>query len=125
MNNILSGFFTVVIIFVFTGCDTDIKIDNYKSNEILAVTIEIEDDIEIEKITLNSNKSLNTDSISLIEIGEKKIFDLKCPQKGEGTFSVCVFTKSDTLCSAEIYAEGGYRPKLKLKAGKFEVMEWF
>ena len=121
MLKILSGHLTVICVFVFTGCDTDFKIDNYKSNEILAVTLEIEDDIEIEKVTLKSGDGKYSESISRFEFGEKKTLTLKCPQKGEGTFSVCAYTKSDTVCTEEIYAEGGYRLKLKLKANKIEV----
>jgi hypothetical protein len=107
-----------------TACSSDDKIEGYKSHEILVVKLDIEDDLPIEKITLRSSYGQFTDSISRQEIGNKKTIKLKCPQKGEGTFSICVFTNKDTICSKDSYIEGGYRPRLKLKNNKFETVEW-
>lgn len=107
------------------SCKSSDKIEGYKSNEILVVKLDIEDDLTIEKITLRSSYGQFTDSILRKEIGNEKAFKLKCPQKGEGTFSICVFTNQDTLCSKGTYIEGGYRPRLKLKNKKFEMLEWF
>ncbi|MBK8984434.1 MAG: hypothetical protein IPM38_19470 [Ignavibacteria bacterium] len=125
MKKLLIRYLLIVFTSAFIGCDSDEKIENYKSHEILIVTLEIEDDTAIEKVTLQSSHGQFTDSILQNEIGNNKSIKLKCPQKGEGTFSICVFTKEDTLCSEESYAEGGYRPKLKLKDNKFETLEWF
>lgn len=107
-----------------TACNSDDKIAGYNSHEILVVKIDIEDDLTIEKITLRSSYGQFTDSILGREIGNEKTIKLKCPQKGEGTFSICVFTNKDTLCSKDSYIEGGYRPRLKLKNNKFETIEW-
>jgi hypothetical protein len=116
----------LVLIFVvaLTACNSDDKIGGYKSHEILVVKLDIEDDFPIEKITLRSSYGQFTDSILRQEIGNKKTIKLKCPQKGEGTFSICVFTDKDTICSKDSYIEGGYRPRLKLKNSKFETIEW-
>ncbi|MEQ1734138.1 MAG: hypothetical protein ABL940_10715 [Bacteroidia bacterium] len=121
-------FFILLVFISITGliaCNSDDKIEGYKYREILVVTLDIEDDLTIEKITLHSSFGQYTDSISRKEIGKKKTIKLKCPQKGEGTFSICVFTDKDTLCSKGSYIEGGYRPRLKLKNNKFETLKWF
>ena len=116
----------LVLIFAtaLTACNSDDKIEGYKSHEILVVTLDIKDDLTIEKITLHSSYGQFSDSILRKEIGNKKTIKLKCPQKGEGTFSICVFTNKDTLCYKGDYIEGGYRPQLKLKNNKFETVEW-
>ena len=121
-----TNFRLLVLIFVvaLTACNSDDKIEGYKSDEILVVKLDIEDDFPIEKITLRSSYGQFTDSILRQEIGNKKTIKLKCPQKGEGTFSICVFTDKDTICSKDSYIEGGYRPRLKLKNNKFETIEW-
>ncbi len=128
---------TVPALFILTtlllaACNSDLsydKIEGFKYGEILVVILDLEDTLEIEKITLKSSHSKFIDSVSKKEIGNKKTIKLKCPQIGEGAFSVCVFTKKDTLCSKDSYVEGGYRPKLKLrkdlKNNKFEVVEYF
>lgn len=123
--------FFILTTILLTACNPDLsydKIEGFKYSEILVVTLDIEDTLKIEKITLKSSYSKYTDSIIGKEIGNKKTIKLKCPQIGEGTFVVCVFTKKDTLCSKDSYIEGGYRPKLKLKKdlknNKFEVVEW-
>lgn len=111
-------------LFILTSCNSDDKIKGYKSHEILVVKLDIEDDLTIEKITLRSSYGQFTDSILGTEIRNKKCIKLKCPQRGEGTYSICVFTNKDTLCSKNSYIEGGYRPILKLKNNKFETIEW-
>ena len=108
---------------VLTACNSDDKIEGYKPNEILVVKIDIEDELKIEKITLRSSYGQFTDIILGKEIGNKKSIKLKCPQIGEGTYSICVYTDIDTICSNDSYIEGGYRPRLKLKNNKFETIE--
>ncbi len=117
-------FLGLIFTVALTACNSDDKIEGYKSHEILVVKLDIEDDLPIEKITLRSSYGQFTDTITLQEIGNKKTIKLKCPQKGEGTFSVCVFTDKDTICSKDSYIEGGYRPRLKLKNNTFETIEW-
>ena len=125
MKKLIFKLLILISVITMISCNSDEKIEGYKSNEILVVKLEIEDDLKIEKITLRSDYSQFTDSILQQEIGNKKTIKLKCPQKGEGTFSVCVYTKKDTLCSKDSYIEGGYRPQIKLKNNKFETVEWF
>jgi|GEM_PF-1930832 len=124
MRKIIFRLLVLITATALTACNSDEKIEGYKSHEILVVTLDIEDDLTIEKITLRSSYGQFTDSILRQEIGNKKTIKLKCPQKGEGLFSICVFTNKDTLCSKDSYIEGGYRPRLKLKNNKFETVEW-
>lgn len=122
-----NAFFKLLVLIsatALTACNSDDKIEGFNSHEIVVVQLDLEDNLPIEKITLRSSYSLFTDSISRQEIGIKKSIKLKCPQIGEGTFSICVFTNKDTICSREDYIEGGYRPRLKLKNNKFETIEW-
>jgi len=123
MKRILLYILTIFTLIVLTNCNNDEKIEGLKSNEILVVTLEILDDIEINEITLTSNGA--TDKIKEDQIQNKKKIKLKTPQSGEGTFKICVYAKTDTLCSQDSYIEGGYRPKLRLKNNKFETLEWF
>ncbi len=125
MEKIIFRLFVFIFVTALTACNSNDKIEGYKSHEILVVTLDIEDDLTIEKITLRSSYGQFTDSILQKEIGNEKTFKLKCPQKGEGTFSICIYTVKDTLCSKDSYIEGGYRPQLKLKNSKFETIEWF
>lgn len=124
MRKIIFRLLVLIFVVALTACNSDDKIEGYKSHEILVVKLDIEDDFTIEKITLRSSYGQFTDSILRQEIGNKKTIKLKCPQKGEGTFSICVFTDKDTICSKDSYIEGGYRPRLKLKNSKFETIEW-
>ena len=123
MKKILLCILTIFTLTVLTNCNNDEKIEGLKSNEILVVTLEILDDIEINEIILTSNGA--TDKIKGDQIENKKKIKLKTPQSGEGTFKICVYAKTDTLCSQDSYVEGGYRPKLRLKNNKFETLEWF
>jgi len=124
MRKTISRLLILISAIALTACNSDEKIKGYKSNEILVVKLEIEDNLPIEKITLHSSYRQFIDSISKHEIGNNKTIKLKCPQKGEGTFSICVFTNKDTICSKKSYIEGGYRPELKLKNKKFETVKW-
>jgi len=123
MKRIRIYILTIFTLTVLTNCNNDEKIEGLKPNEILVVTLEILDDIDIDEITLTSNGA--TDKIKGDQIENKKKIKLKTPQSGEGTFKICVYTKTDTLCSQDSYIEGGYRPKLRLEDNKFETLEWF
>jgi|SRR5690554_301275 len=122
MKRILIYILTIFTLTFLTNCNNDEKIKGLKSNEILVVTLEILDEIEINEITLTS--SGGTDKIKGSQIENKKKIILKTPQSGEGTFEICIYTETDTLCSQDSYIEGGYRPKLRLKNYKFEILEW-
>lgn len=105
------------------GCSHDEKIEGLKSNEILVVTLEIADDIDVEEIRLIAKEG--TDLVKGDKIRNRRKIKLKVPYKGEGTFTICVYTKTGVICSLESYAEGGYRPGLKLANNRFETVKWF
>ena len=107
---------------VLTNCNNDEKIEGLKANEILVVTLEILDDIKINKITLTSTGG--KDKINGDQIENRKKIKLKTPQNGEGTFKICIYTNTDTLCSQDSYIEGGYRPEVRIKNNKFETLKW-
>lgn len=109
---------------LFTSCiSKDDTIERLKSNEILVISLDISHDIDIKQITLTSTGGI--DKVSANQISNKRKVKLKTPLSGEGIYSVCVFTTTDTICSQENYVEGGYRPKLKLNKRKFEIVEWY
>lgn len=114
---------TIFTLPFLTNCNNEEKIEGLKSNEILVVTLEILDEMDINEISLTSNGG--TDKIKGDQIENIKKIKLKTPQSGEGTFTICIYTKTDTLCSQESYVEGGYRPKLRLKNNEFETLKWF
>lgn len=89
----------------------------------MVVTLDIADDIDVKQIILTA--SGGRDIITRNQIDNKRKVKLKTPQRGEGTFSICVFTETDTLCSQDSYIEGGYRPKLELKNREFKTVKWF
>lgn len=113
----------VTTLIILTSCNSEDKIEGLKANEILVVTLDIADDINIKQVNLTSTGG--TDKILGTQIDNKRKVKLKTPQRGEGTFSICVFTATDTFCSRQNYIEGDYRPKLKLKNSNFEIVEWF
>lgn len=120
--------FRLLVLFTaasLTTCKPGEKTDGYKSNEILVVTLDIEVDQEIEKITLRSDYGEFVDSILQKELNSDSTIKFECPHKGEGTFSLCIYTKRDTVCSNGNYAEGGYRPHLKFKNNKLEIIKGF
>jgi len=115
--------FLFIFYFIFTSCNTNDKIEGLKSNEIIVITVNLEIFDRIEKITLVSK--FGRDSLIQEQIGDKRRIKLKCPMKGEGVYNICVYTEKDTICSNENYAEGGYRPVLKLKEKKIEFENFF
>ncbi len=106
------------------ACNSGETITGYKSHEILVVTLDIEDSVTFNKITLQSSYGKYTDSVLGKKVNNKRTIKLKCPQKGEGTFSLHVITNKDTLYYRGGYIEGGYRPRLKLKNKKIETVKW-
>ncbi len=90
---------------------------------MLVVEIEIEDNLEIEKIILNT--ATGADSILKDDINKNQKLQLETSLVGEGTYSIRIMMSNDTINLPEKYAEGGYRPKLKLKNDKIEVVRWF
>ena len=123
MKRIRLYILTSLTLIILTNCNNDEKIKGLRANEILAVTLVISDDIDVKQITLTSTGG--SDKILGNQIDNKRKVKLKTPQRGEGTYSICVYTATDTLCSQESYIEGGYRPKIRLKNNKFETLKWF
>ena len=107
--------------FMFSCSSESEKIEGHKPNEIIVVTLDIGAQQGIEKVILLARGS--KDSIVKREINNQTTIKLKCPQKGEGTFSLCVYWSQDTICSKENYVEGGYRPKLVLRDKTLEVVK--
>src|SRR5690606_38592538 len=116
-------FIYLIALLFFAGCHVEDKIDGYKSYEIVVVTLDVETTESIEKILLISGTN-HRDSILKQEMGEDFSFKLKYPCRGESTFCVCVYTDSDTLCSVDDYAEGGYRPRLSFKNNTFKTISF-
>ena len=111
--------FNVLLIFSL------ITLTNCNDYEKLVVTLEIEDNIDIKEITLKSKNGASKIEIDKIlgnKIENRKKIKLQTPHTGEGTFVICIFTQTDSLCSQENYIEGGYRPKLRLKNNKFQTI---
>jgi hypothetical protein len=115
--------FALITSIVISSCVRKKKNDSPHPSEFIIVNLKVEDDIEIFKIVLHTDDG--RDSITKEDIENKKEFELQAQQIGEGNFSICVFTKTDTLCSQDEYVEGGYRPKLILKNKKYEVLNSF
>ena len=70
MKRIRIYILTIFTLTVLTNCNNDEKIEGLRSNEILVVTLEILDDIEINEIILTSNGA--TDKIKGDQIQNKK-----------------------------------------------------
>jgi hypothetical protein len=118
--------FLILILFtsaIISSCISKKKDNSPHPSEYIIVSLEIEDELDICKIVLCTDDG--TDTIPKVEDENKTNFKLKAKQLGEGNYSICIFFKTDTLCSQKEYVEGGYRPKLKLKNKKFEVIDWF
>lgn len=122
MIKIIFTLLTFIVAAALGACNHKDTIEGYKSHEILVVTLEVADDSKIEKVILNSSYRHFNDSVFGSTIEDKSAIKLKCPQISEGTFSICVYTNKDTLCSDDYYIEGGYRPRLRLKNNKFETL---
>jgi hypothetical protein len=123
VRRVLELILIIVILPLLFSCNSDEKIPGYKLSEILVVTLKVEDKSDIEKILLTTTQG--ADSLLKEDIAQQLKIKLKAPLKGEGTFSIAVFTAQDTLYLRENYAEGGYRPKLIIENDKIEVKEWF
>ena len=123
MRKLIIYILSLSLLPLLPSCNNEDKIEGFKANEILVVTLEIVSDIEIKQIALNSDAG--TVIISGNQVAKKDRVKLKTPQMGEGTYSICVYTATDTLCSKETYVEGGYRPILRFENKKFQTIEWW
>ncbi|GAB4403853.1 MAG: hypothetical protein OHK0053_28990 [Microscillaceae bacterium] len=91
----------------------------------LIVSLRLDAPGEVEKILLSTQTSKGGDTLYKYQIGTQQTVRLQCPQKGEGTVQICVFTKQDTICSDQLYVEPGYRPLLKMEGKQLKVLRNF
>ena len=104
----------LVFLIVFFGCSTnnrtELEIGN--GNDVI-VELEVRDKQDIEKIEFQAKGSL--EMVTSKDLDHYNVIKYGFNGRGEGTYSVCVYTKSDTICRVD-NVEGGYRPKLKCDA---------
>jgi len=119
MNGIRILLMTISFVSFFS-CGNDITDANLElgNGKDVIVLLEVLDNEGIEKIEFQSNGGIEIASAE--DIKEYKSISYRFNGKGEGTFKICVFSESDTICS-EHYVEGGYRPKLKCTAKQIDV----
>jgi len=132
----ISPILYIIILVLFASCNSDESIKGYNASEILVVTVNIEDHINIEKIVLDfefkekimsSKYSHYYNVIKKNDIGDNKTFKLKIPLKNltrkklTGSQSVCIYTNSgDIICSDKTYCSGGDRVELTFRNGEFK-----
>jgi len=124
----------IFLLILINACSSDESIKGYKASEILVVTVNIDNQIEIEKIVLDfefkekimSSMYAHYYDIVEKEVGENKIFKLKIPLKDltgknlNGSHSICIYTTGgEIICSDKTYCSGGDRTELTLKNGTF------
>lgn len=107
-------------IFLIMACSNSA----YDSQQ-LVVSLRLDAPGEVEKILLSSPTPEGRDTLYKDQIGTQQTVRLQCPQKGEGTVQICVFTKQDTICSDQLYVEPGYRPLLKMEGKQLKVLRNF
>ncbi len=86
------------------------KILNVGSGNDVTVTLTIKENTNIEKIEFYSGSDSVTIGKKDIELHDEFIY--KFENKGEGTFTTCIFKLNDTICAVD-YVEEGYRPKME------------
>lgn len=101
MDKIINYTITLFAMIIIAGCSNNDKIEGLKANQIIVVTVDIEDDINLEKVLLNS--SGGKDSLLNDQLADKRKLKLKTPLKGEGTYTICIYTSTDTICSQAGY----------------------
>lgn len=116
----LKQLFLILTISILTGCSSDNRTLELGNGDDVIVNLEVLDNTGIMKIEFQSNGSL--EGVSSEELEKYKSVSFGFDGKGEGTFKVCVYSASDTICS-EHYVEGGYRPELTCTREKVEVKE--
>lgn len=109
----------IFISFLLSSCHSNGIEKGGNAYETLIVKLNIEDTIEPIKVTLTTSQGI--DQINIEPGKTPPEIELKTPQKGEGTCTICVYTTTDTICSPEYYIEGGYRPEIMFKNKQFIV----
>lgn len=107
--------------FLFS-CNSDDKqttLSLGKGNDVTA-TLNILDSKGITKIEFTTKG--DNHSVSANELVKYNRIDYGFNGKGEGTFTVIIYTKSDTLKS-EHYVEGGYHVKLECDSSRIKTID--
>ena len=92
------------------------------SGNDVKVTLKIDNNEDIEKVEFSTN--CNLIFINKKEILANKRFIYKFENKGEGTFSTCIYKLGDTICT-ESYVERGYELKLKFEKDSLIFTDFF
>ena len=108
---------TSLILCALLSCSNNQHLKLGDSDDVV-VNVEIRDKSDIKTIVFRANglsqilNPTDLDQYTSISFG----FDAL----GEGTFTLCVFSANDSICS-EHYVESGYRPKLSCTANEVNV----
>lgn len=108
----------LVLIVVLTSCDNNNSTLELGNGNDVLVLMEVSDKQGINKIEFQANAVTEIATEDNLKNYKNILFGFE--GKGEGTFKVCVYSISDTICS-EYYVEGGYRPKLICTANSIDV----
>ena len=114
--NIYKSIYILILGLIIGGCNTKNHLEIGSGKDVV-VTLEVTNKKDIEKIEFQANA--NTETVTSRDLDNYNVIKYGFNGSGEGTYRVCVFTKSDTICTAD-YVEGGYRPKLKCDSKRIE-----
>ena len=114
----------VMLMVIFWSCSSDSSEDviNIGNGSDVIVTVNINHKMDIEKIEFLTHQILNKAVIRSAELRMHNTIKYGLECGGEGTFKVCIYTKSDTICS-EYYIEKGYSPVLSYSSSGIEEIE--
>jgi hypothetical protein len=111
-------FVLIIVTSTFGSCtNQDLTLELGNGDDVI-VSLEVLDKTGINKIEFQADG--NSEVASEKDLRNYKNISFGFDGKGEGTFKVCVYSNSDTICS-EHYVEGGYRPVLKCNAKTIDV----
>ncbi len=110
--------FTFTIITLISCKNNSNNILYIGKGEDVKVTLEVWNNKDIEKIDFISNGDIDVVLKEKLSQYNEISYSFNC--KGEGTFSVCVYSNSDTICS-EHYVESGYHVKLNCTANQINT----
>lgn len=90
------------------------------SRDMLNITLNVNEHEGIKEVILTTPAGADT-----LQRMKSRTVRLRCPLKGEGTYTLCVYRKADTLCTGPTYAEGGYHPKWVLQGDSLHLLRSF
>lgn len=132
MKNIkINSILLIFLSFFLNSCSSDEGIKGYKASEILVVTVNIDEYIEIEKIVLDFKYSWGMGgykhiyhSIKNNEITNNKTIKLKIPLKTlVGSSTICIYTSDGKNCTDAFTCGGGDRAEVTINNGTLNVIE--